>query len=429
MNLSAKRVGAYLLLGLGFSMVMGFMYMQYVYYDAMIETLNISNTQLGLLTTVLAVVGLVTALPLGALVDRVDCRRALTASLLVIIAGCGFFALVPTYESALASRVIGGIAMSAWYAAIYKTVRVMAPPDSIGRSFGLFGVGIAVGGILVNVAGLWLYDRVAEVYGLTAGLSAILWAFFAAGMIAAVAGHVLVMSLAPAQPVRAQDGTIKGARALLKGFGRTVRDPGTWLYVVGCFCIYSFEVSISYFTPYFTAVLGATAVFSGVLAVFRQYGLRILSAPFGGWLGDKLGSTARVIRVSLVVLALVVVLVMTLPKGTPAGVLIALTLLLGLLGTMNISLQASISQDAMVPPENMALAVSMTSLFSADLFQATLFGYWLDSFGNVGYSYIWTFTLVVACVGIGTLTAMLHRRRRAESGGVSTRNPQAPKPA
>ena len=120
---------------------------------------------------------------------------------------------------------------------------------------------------------------------------------------------------------------------------------------------------------------------------------------------------------------------MTLPKGTPAGVLIALTLLLGLLGTMNISLQASISQDAMVPPENMALAVSMTSLFSADLFQATLFGYWLDSFGNVGYSYIWTFTLVVACVGIGTLTAMLHRRRRAESGGVSTRNPQAPKPA
>ena len=46
MNLSAKRVGAYLLLGLGFSVVMGFMYMQYVYYDAMIETLNISNITL-----------------------------------------------------------------------------------------------------------------------------------------------------------------------------------------------------------------------------------------------------------------------------------------------------------------------------------------------------------------------------------------------
>ncbi len=425
MELNLRRVAAYLLLGLGFSVVMGFMYMQYVYYDAMIETLGITNLQLGFLTTVLAVVGVVTALPLGAVVDRIDCRRALTGSLLVIIAGCGFFALVPTYESALASRVIGGVAMSSWYAAIYKTVRVMAPPDSIGKSFGLFGVGVALGGVLVNVAGLWLYDRVAAAYGLTAGLSAILWAFFTAGMIAAVAGHVLVMALEPAQPVKAESGTARGVRAVLKGFGRTVRDTGTWLYVLGDFCIYSFEVSISYFTPYFTAVLGATAVFSGVLAVFRQYGLRVLSAPFGGWLGDKLGSTARVIRGSLAVLAVIVVIVMMLPAGAPTATLIALTLALGLLGTMNISLQGSIAQDAMIPPENMALAVSMTSLFSADLFQASLFGFWLDTYGNGGYSFIWIYTLGIALLGVGVLTAMIRRRKRAEAGSLPAKTREA----
>lgn len=413
-SLDARHVATYLLLGLGFAVVMGFMYMQYVYYDAMMATLGISNAQLGFLVSLVGITGVITSIPCGVFVDRVDCRKSLTFSLIGMMAFCALFAIVPTYQIAIVTWTCAGIVMSFWYSAIYKTVRVIAPPNAIGKSFGMFGVGVAVGSIVVNVAGLSFYDWFANAYSLSAGLSAILWAFFAAGMISAIGGGLLVMSFEPQQPVRAPKAEQHQLRAIFSNLGKAVRDPGTWLYVGGCFCIYSFQVSLSYFTPYFTAVLGTTVAFSGIVAVFRQYGLRIISAPLGGWIGDKIGSTARVIRISLAILACTVVVIMLLPESTPLWVLVALVFFLGLLGTMNISLQASISEDAMVPPHNMALVIGLTSVFNADLFQATMFGSWLDAFGNGGYTFIWLYTLGILIAGVIVLTVMVRRRERVE---------------
>lgn len=412
-KLDAKHVAVYMLLGLGFATVMGFMYMQYVYYDAMIETLKISNAQLGFLISILGVTGLVTCIPGGLIADRVDCRKALSISLFIMMLFCGLFAVFPNYNVAQATWLCAGAVMSVWYSAIYKTIRVIAPPQAIGKSFGLFGAGVAIGSIVVNVAGLQLYDAFAVV-SLETGLSAILWAFFIAGMISSIGGYFLVMRCDIQESV-AIDKNEAGKFSfmeMVKDLVRIAKDPGTWLYVFGCFCIYSFQVSISYFTPYFTAVIGTTVALSGIVAIFRQYGLRIISAPIGGVLGDKLGGTAKVIRASFCVLIVLVAAVMLLPEGTPFAVLLAIVMILGLLGTMNISLQASISGDALVPPQNMGLIVALTSLFSADLFQETLFGYWLDSFGTGGYTYIWIYTICVLVAGIVLMTIMINRKKR-----------------
>ena len=143
----AKHIAAYLLLGLGFAVVMGFMYMQYVYYDAMIETFGVSNAELGLLITILGITALVTALPLGALADRLDCKKALSFSLFAMMIGVGILALIPTYPVAIGVWLCDGIVMSLWYSAIYKVVRVIAPPDAVGKSFGMFGIGTALGSL------------------------------------------------------------------------------------------------------------------------------------------------------------------------------------------------------------------------------------------------------------------------------------------
>jgi MFS family permease len=194
------------------------------------------------------------------------------------------------------------------------------------------------------------------------------------------------------------------------------KDPGTWLYIIGCFSIYSFQVSLSYFTPYFTAVLGVSVTFTGFIAVFRQYGLRIISSPIGGWLGDKLGSTGKVIRGSMAILGVLVLVVLFLPEGAPLALLVAIVFILGLLGTMNISLQASISKDCMLPPKHMGIVVGATALFSADLFQQTLFGSWLDVYGDaLGYDYIWIFTLCNIALCIIVLSIAIARRKRAEA--------------
>ena len=118
----------------------------------------------------------------------------------------------------------------------------------------------------------------------------------------------------------------------------------------------------------------------------------------------------------MVILGVIVLIVLFLPEGAPLGVLVAIVFILGLLGTMNISLQASISKDCMLPPKHMGIVVGATALFSADLFQQTLFGNWLDTYGNAtGYDYIWIFTLCNIVLCITVLSIAIARRKRKET--------------
>lgn len=415
-KMDGKHVAIYFLFGLGFAVVMGFMYMQYVYYDAMLLTLQITNAQLGFLITVEAILALITSIPGGIIADKMDVRKALSFTLMGMMLFVALFAIYPTYKVALFVWGINSCLMSVWYCAVYKAVRVIAPPEAIGKSFGMFGIGVAIGSILVNMAGLALYEAFA-VTDIHAGFSAIVWAFFVAGTISALGGYFLSMKM------DIQKDTVEeehGGKATLKEFLETIKDSGTWLYVIGCFCIYSFQISISYFTPYFTAVLGTTVAFSGVVAVFRQYGLRIISAPIGGWLGDRVGGTAKVIRGSMCILGLLVVTVLLIPKTSPLALLVVIVFILGLLGTMNISLQASISADSMVPPKRMGIVVGLTSVFSADLFQETMFGSWLDKYGELGYQYIWIYTICVIVLCVSILTIMIRRRAKKETAAPVT---------
>lgn len=408
-KLSARHIATYLFMGLGFAVTMGFIYMQYVYYDAMIATLGVTNAQLGFLITIEAVIAFITSIPGGMIADKIDSRIAVFVGMFGMSATMAIFALMPTYGIA---KIVWGVAsalMSVWYCAIYKVVRVIAPPEAIGKSYGMFGAGVAIGSIIVNVAGLALYDHFAA-ESLTKGFSAIVWAFAIAGFIGAIGGFISARPLEVQDEEAEDDGGEKGSA--IKELVEAIKDPSTWLYVFGCFSIYSFQVSISYFTPYFSSVLGTTVAFAGVVAVFRQYGLRIISAPVGGSLGDKWGSTAKVIRLSMLILTALVVVVLILPKSTPLAVLVAIVFILGLLGTMNISLQASISGDAMVPPKHMGVAVGLTSLVSADLFQETMFGSWLDKYGNQGYTYIWIYTICMTLFCALIMTLMIRRRAK-----------------
>lgn len=410
-KINSKQIATYLLLGLGFSMVMSYMYMQYVFYDPMLEVLGCTNAELGLLITIKAVGDLIVAIPGGFIADRFDCKKVLTIFLGITTATCLAFMLFLNYSSALVIWFILAMVMGPWYSGVYKTVRITSSPDTIGKAYGILGIGVAVGSIITNTLGLMLYENIAATTGAEAGLRSVLAVFFAAGLISCVGGYLLLRKM-PTYTTKEED-TMKFTPANLLA---VAKDPGTWLYIIGCFSIYSFQVSISYFTPYFTAVLGTTVALSGFIAVFRQYGLRIISSPIGGWLGDKLGSTGKVIRGSMVILGIFVLIVLFLPEGTPVAVLIAIVFVLGLLGTMNISLQASISKDCMLPPKHMGIAVGATALFSADLFQQTLFGNWLDTYGDVtGYQYIWIFTLCNILLCITVLTIAIQRRKRKEA--------------
>ena len=81
MNKKMRYYLSILSLSVGGSSIFLLMYVRYVFYDQMIETMNITNTQIGLLTTFSSAVGLL-LLPFKGLVsDRCDSKKVIIISI------------------------------------------------------------------------------------------------------------------------------------------------------------------------------------------------------------------------------------------------------------------------------------------------------------------------------------------------------------
>ena len=78
------------------------MYIRYVFYDQMIETMNINNTQLGLLNTVCAVVGFIVSIPGAYLADKFDAKKIIVWSIGGMTALAFIYAVfIESYTAAL----------------------------------------------------------------------------------------------------------------------------------------------------------------------------------------------------------------------------------------------------------------------------------------------------------------------------------------
>ncbi|MFR2645506.1 MAG: MFS transporter, partial [Blautia coccoides] len=70
MNSRVKRYVAITALGLVYGTMFNLPYIKYVFYDAMIDGMGVSNTKLGLLLTVYTIVSTAGLLPGGWIADR-----------------------------------------------------------------------------------------------------------------------------------------------------------------------------------------------------------------------------------------------------------------------------------------------------------------------------------------------------------------------
>lgn len=404
---SPRLLITYFVLGFAYPGIIGLVYMQYVYYDAMILVMDISNTQLGLLMTIEALGAVFLALPCGILIDRFDCKKVMALSLAATALGCAIFAFNPTYKIALVAWTVFAVTMCGFYPAIYKVVRIIAPESRSGSSFGIFGVCNAIGFMTVNFISLKTYSVIEASSGPAAGMSAVLWIFFGVLVCAGLIGYLLVRSVKnPDHDVTQVD------KFSFKDIKTVFKMPGTWLVFIIGFVINSQHISMSYFTPYFTSVLGTAVVFSGVLAVIRQYGMRVISSPLGGWYGDRLQSNSKVIIFGLVIASCLIAAIMLLPSGVAVWSVVLLVMALALMDNMTISLCYSIFGEALIPPRYMGTVIGVITIILPDLFVPAMFGFWLDNFGNGGYPFIFLFTIALNVLGIIAAYIVIRRYKK-----------------
>lgn len=202
-----------------------------------------------------------------------------------------------------------------------------------------------------------------------------------------------------------------------KDFLEIIKNPATWLIGFGIFSVYTCAVSMSYFTPYFTAVMGGTVAVSGFISLVRTYGLRLVGAPIGGWLSDRLHSVSKVLIVVYIIGIVSLLALVGFVNYLTAGVFIFITLVVGTIVYMGKGSYYALVSELEVPRERSASTIGVAAAlgFSPDIFLFPLVGFLIDNYGNNGYKYLFILQMVVFALGIlGSLYCLRYKKKLHE---------------
>jgi len=396
-------------------------FIQYVFYDPFQEVLGCTNAQLGLLMTVYGL-GNLYGCPIGGwIADRFNYKYVYVGSVLLNgILGI-IFVLNPTYTAAMILWVgfsVASLIMN--YPAHIKIIRNLVGDENQGKIFGFNETSVGIANIVFNAVMMFLFTKFMEG---TAGLKAAILGLSVLSIMLSFAVWFVIENPAKAKKEAAAESKAEEApkkeRMGVEDYKNILKSPATWLIALSIFSIYSFLTTMSYFTPYFTDVLGATVTFTGVVAIVRTYIMTLLGAPLGGWLTDKIHSASKVLIGAQLIGIVCLASILMFGKVLPVTALIAITLLMGLAVFMGRGSYYAVITELKVPKRYTASTIGIAAAigFSPDMFQFLLFGNLLDKYGNTGYTYMFTYQIVVLFIGLITAMAVLkikHKIRAAD---------------
>lgn len=402
--------------GMAYAITYAAPFVQYVFYDPTLKALGATNAQLGILVMIFGW-GNILGAPLGGILsDKFNHKTMYICGLMGTSLLSILLAYNLNYDFAL--FVFAGFAITGLFLlfpAHIKVVRLLTDENNQGKVFGFAEAFAGLGSVIVNTIALsvfaWYFD---EVFG----FKAVLIFFGLCGIACSVVLYFLVDGPAKLK----EKGTIDKAKEpiTLNDFLVVLRCPGTWFAGIAVFSTYTLYCSISYFTPYFTNVLGVSVVFSGGLAIIRTYGIRFVMSPVGGVLGDKFGSVTKVLLFSWIGAAVVVTTIMFLPPDTPIAVAVVLMLLMGVFTFTARGTMFAVPSEVRIPVKYAAITAGIVCAigYSPDLFIFILFGHWIDTYGNAAYNYIFIYDVVVCMLGVvSALLTFRYKRRFAERVG------------
>lgn len=403
------------IMGMSWAMVYIMPFIQYTFYDPLLETLGCSNTQLGLLLTIYGIFNIVGAPVGGWLSDRYNFKVIYIGSLLLNAIVSVLLLINFTYSMAVIAWVGYGVAsLLMHYPAHLKVVRLIAGDGQNAKIFGFNEFFIGVAGIIVNAVIVYVFARFAS--GI-AGMRGVVMATIVLSLVVAAAMYVVLRDIKGT--VAGNDSSGETEKVGGRDFIKVLTSPATWLMGLSIFCVYTCAVTMSYFTPYYTAAFGGTVTVSALLAVIRTHGMKLGGGPVGGLLSDKLGSPSKALILVGVFSVLSLVILLVLPGGMP-NVFIALTLVIALVVYMGKGAYYAVATDLYVPAKYAATTAGIACAlgFSPDIFLFPLIGYFIDNYGVAGYRYIFIMQLCISAVGILCgVVALLYKKKLSAAMG------------
>lgn len=416
-----RLVIAMLILGAGWAIVYLVPFLQYTWYEPFKEFLDVSGTKMSLLLSIYGL-GNVFLAPFGGwFADRFNYKIIYFISIVLnAVFAVGFLLNPHSYVWCIAMWIGFAIASLMFnFPTQIKIVRMMWPEEMQGRAYGFNEASIGIFNLVESSLMMVAFQYAGEgEVGIKAAVIAniVLSIVIAIGVIFIIPNPTKEMLAAERKEALEKTKDKKEKNAIADVWS-VLRHKETWMFAFCIFGVYSFMTTLTYFTPYFSDVLGVPIVIAGWAAIFRQYGCQMIGAPIGGEIATRLKSPAKnLVIVYVLAIAGLLYMLFGANKNSSVGFVVFIVIGLSFACYAGRNYYATI-EECGVPSAVTATTTGVAAIlgFSPDIFQFTLFSNWLDTLpAATAYNRMFIFQLVVVIIGLIDALLIIRLKKRNE---------------
>lgn len=401
---------------MGYTAIYTGAFLHYYYYNLMEIGFHLTNTQIGIMGSIIGLGQLAAYIIGGFIADKISIKKLMIIGYISQAALMLWYATIPSWPIIITIQCLFIItALVIYWGAYIKFVRSLGDKSQEARIFGLWWGIVGITGTLLGVVGAGIITKfpVPE----TALRYVLLW--YAAILV--IAAIVDIFLYHPKEVKASEEDKFK-----LSQISFIVKNKEFWALTLMNFSGYFLCASAVYFSPMLNSNYGVSVAIVSALSVFRAWGARIIFAPVSGALISKANSTAVVMRVLIIMGAIIALFIALVPRE-PAYLVIAIIAFIVLVAVYQMSVTGWVTpiSECNIPDHMKGTAWGIMSavLFSSDAFVYLLCGSWLDKYGpEKGYTMIYLLFAAVFAAGIvmSTIAIRLARKRKAIEQSMQT---------
>lgn len=390
-------------------------YLRYTFYDQMVETFGLNNTQMAMIATAVNVISAISYPIGGILADKFSTRSLYIITLAAFVVLTIIFAFTTNYVLLLAIHALYGFfGIATLWSAYLNGIRSLGTAENQST---LFGSSEATRGIVQTVFGFLFLGIIGANASVAAGIQRML--LVSAAIILLIL--VLAIIFMPKTANAAQADDADGAESY--SFIDVLKNPGVWIMILLIAGAYStWSQGNSYLTTYTVQVLGISTSLASTLGIIRSYIIVFVAGFLGGFVLDRFKYKGKGMILLFGCIIALVVAIMATNKVVP--LCIVLTLIVAFFANIIKSTYWSVMGQAGIPEKMTPIATGVISFiaFLPDYAVAPICGVWLDNAteaGNVaaGFNKIFVLLIGLAVVGVVASLLLIQRTKKMEAAG------------
>lgn len=401
MNHSFRKISTFMTVVFGLALIFEIPYIRNSFYVPICQTLNLTNQEFGVLSSIYSIVSLIVYIVGGFLSDRINSRWLL----FLPFAGTGilgfWFSGFPDYgELKIIFALMGITTVMTFFSTGIRILKGLGDQYEQGRIFGWMEAGKGIFAGLAFFVIQILFESLGE------GRFGFEWVIKAYAILNIMLGIGVVL-VVPDEYLY-----VKQTVSLRQELKSVLLNPRVWIMCLVVFCAYSMYSILSFVPPFFLKAYSSSLEVSRSISTWR-YCMQIVGAILAGYLADKAKSSYKIIFMGFIIMLASLLVFIIQPYDMSS-------LMLGLLGFIALSIAvygvkglyyAMLSENS-IETSCIGGTVGLIAAigYLPDTFMYSMVGNWIDA-GLEGYYKMFTCAIIITLVGTVVTGAMLARSK------------------